>query len=296
MKNGIIPVNKPMGFTSFDVVAKCRCVLKTKKIGHAGTLDPMATGVLPIFIGTATKACDMLPDNDKAYIAEFKLGIKTDTEDITGKVIKQDENVSVKKDDILSVIPSFTGEIEQIPPMYSAVSVGGKRLYELARKGIEVERTPRKITIYKLSLESFDEEEKTGKLYIECSKGTYIRTLISDIAEKAGSIATMTSLVRVKASGFSLEECITLDELSELSDPYENLVSIEKVFSYLPKIEIKGAQERMYRNGIRLSLKKMQFKKGESEYAVFGENEFLGIAIADYENDELIIKKNFYER
>lgn len=296
MKNGIIPVNKPMGFTSFDVVAKCRGILKTKKIGHAGTLDPMATGVLPIFIGTATKACDMLPDNDKAYIAEFKLGIKTDTEDITGKVIKQDENVSTGKDDILSVIPLFMGEIMQIPPMYSAVSVGGKRLYELARKGIEVERTPRKITIYKLSLESFDEEEKTGKLYIECSKGTYIRTLISDIAEKAGSIATMTSLERVKASGFSLEECITLDELSELSDPYENLVSIEKVFSYLPKIEIKGAQERMYRNGIRLSLKKMQFKKGESEYAVFGENEFLGIAIADYENDELIIKKNFYER
>ncbi len=296
MKNGIIPVNKPMGFTSFDVVAKCRGILKTKKIGHAGTLDPMATGVLPIFIGTATKACDMLPDNDKAYIAEFKLGIKTDTEDITGKVIKQDENVSTGKDDILSVIPLFTGEIMQIPPMYSAVSVNGKRLYELARKGIEVEREPRKITIYKLSLESFDEEEKTGKLYIECSKGTYIRTLISDIAEKAGSIATMTSLERVKASGFSLEECITLDELSELSDPYENLVSIEKVFSYLPKIEIKGAQERMYRNGIRLSLKKMQFKKGESEYAVFGENEFLGIAIADYENDELIIKKNFYER
>ena len=296
MKNGIIPVNKPMGFTSFDVVAKCRGILKTKKIGHAGTLDPMATGVLPIFIGTATKACDMLPDNDKAYIAEFKLGIKTDTEDITGKVIKQDENVSVKKDDILSVIPLFTGEIMQIPPMYSAVSVGGKRLYELARKGIEVERTPRKITIYKLSLESFDEEEKTGKLYIECSKGTYIRTLISDIAEKAGSIATMTSLVRVKASGFSLSECITLDELSELSDPYEKLVSIEKVFSYLPRIEIKGAQERMYRNGIRLSLKKMQFKKGENEYAVFGENEFLGIATADYENDELIIKKNFYER
>lgn len=296
MKNGIIPVNKPMGFTSFDVVAKCRGILKTKKIGHAGTLDPMATGVLPIFIGTATKACDMLPDNDKAYIAEFKLGIKTDTEDITGKVIKQDENVSVKKDDILSVIPLFTGEIEQIPPMYSAVSVGGKRLYELARKGIEVERIPRKITIYKLSLESFDEEEKTGKLYIECSKGTYIRTLISDIAEKAGSIATMTSLIRVKASGFSLSECITLDELSAMEDPYEKTVSIEKVFSYLPRIEIKGAQERMYRNGIRLSLKKMQFKKGENEYAVFGENEFLGIATADYENDELIIKKNFYER
>lgn len=296
MKNGIIPVYKPMGFTSFDVVAKCRGILKTKKIGHAGTLDPMATGVLPIFIGTATKACDILPDNDKAYIADFKLGIKTDTEDITGKVIETADVSLIKKEDTENIIPFFTGEIMQIPPMYSAVSVGGKRLYELARKGIEVEREPRKITIYNLSLESFDEEEKTGRLYIECSKGTYIRTLISDIAGKAGSIATMTALTRVKASGFSLSECVTLEELSAMENPYEKIVPIEKVFSYLPRIEIKGAQERMYRNGIRLSIKKMQFKKGESEYAVFGENEFLGTAVADYENDELIIKKNFYER
>ncbi len=296
MKNGIIPVYKPMGFTSFDVVAKCRGILKTKKIGHAGTLDPMATGVLPIFIGTATKACDILPDNDKAYIADFKLGIKTDTEDITGKVIETADVSLIKKEDIENIIPEFTGEIMQIPPMYSAVSVGGKRLYELARKGIEVEREPRKITIYNLSLESFDEEEKTGRLYIECSKGTYIRTLISDIAGKAGFIATMTALTRVKASGFSLEECVTLEELSAMENPYEKIVSIEKVFSYLPRIEIKGAQERMYRNGIRLSIRKMQFKKGENEYAVFGENEFLGTAVADYENDELIIKKNFYER
>ena len=296
MKNGIIPVYKPMGFTSFDVVAKCRGILKTKKIGHAGTLDPMATGVLPIFIGTATKACDILPDNDKAYIADFKLGIKTDTEDITGKVIETADVSLIKKEDTENIIPFFTGEIMQIPPMYSAVSVGGKRLYELARKGIEVEREPRKITIYNLSLESFDEEEKTGRLYIECSKGTYIRTLISDIAEKAGSIATMTALTRVKASGFSLSECVTLEELSAMENPYEKIVPIEKVFSYLPRIEIKGAQERMYRNGIRLSIKKMQFKKGESEYAVSGENEFLGTAVADYENDELIIKKNFYER
>ena len=296
MKNGIIPVNKPMGFTSFDVVAKCRGILKTKKIGHAGTLDPMATGVLPIFVGTATKACDILPDNDKAYVADFKLGIKTDTEDITGKVVKEADVSFVKREDIENIVPKFMGETEQVPPMYSAVSVGGKRLYELARKGIEVEREPRKITIYKLSLQSFDEEEKTGRLYIKCSKGTYIRTLISDIAESIGAIGTMTALQRVEASGFVAEECITLDELSEMGNPYEKMVSIEKVFSYLPRIEIRGAQERMYRNGIRLSLKKLQFKKGESEYAVFGENEFLGLATADYENDELIIKKNFYER
>ena len=293
--NGIINIYKERGFTSHDVVAKLRGILKMKKIGHTGTLDPEAEGVLPVCLGTATRLCDMLTDKIKEYRAVIRFGIATDTEDMTGEIIEE-LPVTATEEKLKAVLPAFLGEQEQIPPMYSAVSVGGKRLYELARKGIEVEREPRKITIYKLSLESFDEEEKTGKLYIECSKGTYIRTLISDIAEKAGSIATMTSLERVKASGFSLEECITLDELSAMEDPYENLVSIEKVFSYLPKIEIKGAQERMYRNGIRLSLKKMQFEKGESEYAVFGENEFLGIAIADYENDELIIKKNFYER
>ncbi len=296
MKNGIIPVNKPQGFTSFDVIAKMRGILKTKKLGHAGTLDPMATGVLPVFVGTATKACDILPDNDKAYKAEFVLGQKTDTGDITGKVTKEKDCSDFSEKDILSALPKFTGEIMQVPPMYSAVSVGGKRLYELARKGIEVEREPRKIEVFSLQLLSFDENEKKGELYIECSKGTYIRTLIEDIAESFGAVATMTALCRVKASGFDISECITIEELSAMEDFSEVITPIERVFSYLPKVTLNEAQTRMYKNGIRLSLSRIKNLPQGDCLAVFGGKEFLGTALADREKGELIIAKNFYDR
>lgn len=296
MKNGIIPVNKPQGFTSFDVIAKMRGILKTKKLGHAGTLDPMATGVLPVFVGTATKACDILPDNDKAYKAEFVLGQKTDTGDITGKVTKEKDCSDFSEKDILSALPKFSGEIMQVPPMYSAVSVGGKRLYELARKGIEIEREPRKIEVFSLGLISFDEKEKKGGLYIECSKGTYIRTLIEDIAESFGAVATMIALCRVKASGFDISECVTLEELSAMDDFSEVITPIERVFSYLPKVTLNEAQTRMYKNGIRLSLSRIKnLPQGEC-LAVFGGKEFLGTALADREKGELIIAKNFYDR
>lgn len=296
MKNGIIPVNKPQGFTSFDVIAKMRGILKTKKLGHAGTLDPMATGVLPVFVGTATKACDILPDNDKAYKAEFVLGQKTDTGDITGKVTKEKDCSDFSEKDILSALPNFTGEIMQVPPMYSAVSVGGKRLYELARKGIEIEREPRKIEVFSLGLISFDENEKKGELYIECSKGTYIRTLIEDIAESIGAVATMTALCRVKASGFDISECITLEELSDMEDFSQVITPIERVFSYLPKVTLNEAQTRMYKNGIRLSLSRIKNLPQGDCLAVFGGKEFLGTALADREKGELIIAKNFYDR
>ena len=296
MKNGIIPVHKPQGFTSFDVIAKMRGILKTKKLGHAGTLDPMATGVLPVFVGTATKACDILPDNDKAYKAEFVLGQKTDTGDITGKVTEEKDCSAFTGKDILSALTKFTGEIMQVPPMYSAVSVGGKRLYELARKGIEVEREPRKIEVFSLRLISFDEDEKRGVLYIECSKGTYIRTLIEDIAESFGAVATMTALCRVKASGFDISECVTLEELSAMDDFSEVITPIERVFSYLPKVTLNEAQTRMYKNGMRLSLSRIKnLPQGEC-LAVFGGKEFLGTALADREKGELIIAKNFYDR
>ncbi|MGN0654839.1 MAG: tRNA pseudouridine(55) synthase TruB [Oscillospiraceae bacterium] len=296
MKNGIIPVNKPQGFTSFDVIAKMRGILKTKKLGHAGTLDPMATGVLPVFVGTATKACDILPDNDKAYKAEFVLGQKTDTGDITGKVTEEKDCSAFTGKDILSALTKFTGEIMQVPPMYSAVSVGGKRLYELARKGIEIEREPRKIEVFSLRLISFDEDEKRGVLYIECSKGTYIRTLIEDIAESFGAVATMTALCRVKASGFDISECVTIEELSAMDDFSEVITPIERVFSYLPKVTLNEAQTRMYKNGIRLSLSRIKnLPQGEC-LAVFGGKEFLGTALADREKGELIIAKNFYDR
>ena len=162
--NGILCINKPQGFTSFDVVAKLRGILKTKKIGHAGTLDPMATGVLPVFVGNATKACDIMPDSSKAYRASFKLGEQTDTQDSSGTVLKSFE-VNCTASDIEKLLPEFTGDIMQVPPMYSAVSVNGKRLYELARQGIEVEREPRQITVFSLVLEEYSEETKEGVFY-----------------------------------------------------------------------------------------------------------------------------------
>ena len=188
--NGILCINKPQGFTSFDVAAKLRGMLKTKKIGHAGTLDPMATGVLPVFVGNATKACDIMPDSSKAYRASFRLGEQSDTQDSTGTILKTAE-VNCTAADIEALLPKFRGEIMQIPPMYSAVSVNGKRLYELARQGIEVERESRNVTIYSLELLNFDEETQSGTLKVACSKGTYIRTLCEDIGNYLGTGGTL---------------------------------------------------------------------------------------------------------
>ncbi|MCM1480872.1 MAG: tRNA pseudouridine(55) synthase TruB, partial [Muribaculaceae bacterium] len=183
---GVICVNKPAGFTSFDVIAKMRGILKMKRLGHGGTLDPMATGVLPVFAGRAAKACDILPDSGKTYEAGFRFGVTTDTQDVTGTVTKE-RKADVTAEQLETVLENFRGEIMQIPPMYSAVSVGGKRLYDLARKGIEVERTARPVTIYTLELLEFNEGGQCGVLKISCSKGTYVRTLINDIGEALGS-------------------------------------------------------------------------------------------------------------
>ena len=171
--NGIICVNKPQGFTSFDVIAKLRGIMKIRRLGHGGTLDPMATGVLPVFVGTATKACDIMPDNTKSYRAGFKLGQVTDTQDITGEVLTSSD-MAVNRDTLEAVIPEFVGDIMQLPPMYSAVQVNGQRLYDLARQGVEVERTPRQIHVDRLELVEYDEESREGVREIYCGKGTYL--------------------------------------------------------------------------------------------------------------------------
>ncbi len=212
--NGIIVVNKPQDFTSFDVCAKMRGILGTKKIGHAGTLDPMATGVLPIFVGTATKACDILPDNDKVYLAGFRLGATSDTQDVWGDVTEKSET-PISRSEVEGILPNFRGDIMQIPPMYSAVQVNGQRLYDLARQGIVVKREPRPIKIHRLELKEYLENQ--GFLEISCSKGTYIRTLINDIGEGLAVGGIMTSLVRTKAAGFTLSDAITLEELQEIA-------------------------------------------------------------------------------
>lgn len=296
--NGIILINKPQDFTSFDVCAKMRGILHIKKIGHAGTLDPMATGVLPVFVGKATKACDIMPDSSKAYRAEVKFGAKTDTLDKTGKVTEKFEK-RVFSEDIKSVLPKFTGEISQVPPMYSAVKINGKKLYELARQGKTVERPERKVTIEKLVLENFDEEEQTAVFYIECSSGTYIRTLADDIASGIGSGAYLTGLIRTKAAGFDISETITLDELQTLADEQKvdsAVIPIDRVFCNLPKIKLSEKQTVMYRNGVKLYLRNIKgIEQATESYAVYSNvNEFMGTAKTDFENGVLKIGKNFF--
>lgn len=293
---GVICVNKPRDFTSFDVIAKMRGILKMKRLGHAGTLDPMATGVLPVFAGRATKACDILPDHDKTYEAGFRFGITTDTQDVTGTVINE-RSAKVTAEQLEMALESFRGEIMQVPPMYSAVSVGGKRLYELARKGIEVEREARPITVYSLELKEFDGSVQCGTLKISCSKGTYIRTLINDIGEALGCGGIMTSLVRTSACGFTLEDCVTLEQLQAAADSADGFTRfvkpIESVFADLPTVRLSSAQERMYRNGVKLDLKRIRTDGNGERVSVYGESGFIGTALADIKNGVLRAEKTF---
>lgn len=294
--NGIICVNKPQDFTSFDVIAKLRGILRIKRLGHGGTLDPMATGVLPVFVGTATKACDIMPDNSKSYLASFRLGQTSDTQDITGEILSSSD-MTVGYDMLNDVLPCFRGKIMQLPPMYSAVQVNGQRLYDLARQGIEVERTPREIEISSLSLVDYDEEKREGVLEIGCSKGTYIRTIINDIGEKLGCGGIMTSLVRTSSGGFTLNDCFTFDEIQNARDEErleELILPIERVFEKLPKIRLGEAQSRMYRNGVKLDLERVRDVHDEADtYAVYAhEVGFIGTAVADRENGVLRIGKN----
>jgi len=212
--NGTLIIDKPTGWTSFDVVAKLRGALRIKRIGHGGTLDPMATGVLPVFIGTATRMANTSTDADKEYIAGIKLGTVTDTQDITGNILSEND-VSVTIDDLKAILPRFTGPQKQLPPMFSAKKQNGKKLYELARKGIEVEREPRDINIYELELTECQECQTSVPLTlrIKCSKGTYIRTLCHDIGAALGCGATMSSLRRTKSGVFKIEQAHTLDDV-----------------------------------------------------------------------------------
>ncbi|MCL2052921.1 MAG: tRNA pseudouridine(55) synthase TruB [Oscillospiraceae bacterium] len=285
--NGIICVNKPSGFTSFDVIAKLRGILKFRKLGHAGTLDPLATGVLPIFAGKAAKACNLMPNDDKAYEAGFRLGIETDTLDITGTVKKSISDFNVSAELINDTLPEFTGNISQLPPMYSAVSVGGVKLYKLARKGIEVERVPRPVRVYELSLLSYDGSAE-GVLRISCSKGTYVRTIISDIGEKLGCGAVMTSLIRTKACGFTLSDCVTLEEL-EKNGAEKYIIPIDTLFTELPEIRLHAELEKKYRNGVRTEMRNTKSESGR--YRVYGaDGMFIGIAAMV--NNELRVEKN----
>ncbi len=283
--NGVLIVDKPARFTSFDVVAVLRKLSGQRKIGHTGTLDPNATGVLPLLLGNAAKAQDIIPNHDKEYVAGFRLGITTDTLDIWGQV-KTEQKSSADRIATEAVIKDFTGEIEQIPPMFSAVSVNGRRLYDLARQGIEVERKPRKVTVYELELVSFDEKKQSGTLRVKCSKGTYIRTLIDDLGRKLGTGAVMTALRRTMACGFELKQALTLDEIKKLSQNGElekTLLSTESLFFDYPELWVTDAQATRFYNGgeldvIRTKLADRNIAEG-SIYRVKGLKKFLGLGI-----------------
>lgn len=289
-------MNKPSGFTSFDVIAKLRGILKIKRLGHSGTLDPIALGVLPVFIGNAAKACDILPDNSKSYRAEFKFGLSTDTQDITGKIIQQYDK-KVSREDILEIIPAFTGDIFQIPPMYSAVQVNGKRLYDLARQGVEIERPEREIHIDSIKLENFNEETQSGTLFIICSKGTYIRTVINDIGNSLGCGGIMTSLVRTSTSGFTLDDCFTFEQVENAvkSDNIESLlIPIDSAFMIYPEIHLCEHQTKLYKNGVKLDLQRIKnILPQNDKYRVYSyDNKFIGLALAEHDNNILKVYKN----
>ena len=247
--NGIVVVNKEKGYTSHDVVNVIRRILGTRKVGHTGTLDPNATGVLPVCVGKSTRVSDMLMFSDKEYIAKVKLGITTDTYDAWGSVLSENE-VNVSESELKSAISSFTGEIMQLPPMYSAIKQNGKKLYELARSGIEVDRKERKITIYECELISF--ENDTFKIRVKCSKGTYIRSLCHDIGQYLGCGACMTELVRTKASVFDIENSMTLSKIEEkvLKDGKNSVLQPpDTVFTEYEKLNVTEVVTNRLLNG-----------------------------------------------
>lgn len=249
MLNGVIIIYKEAGFTSHDVVAKMRGICKQKKIGHTGTLDPQATGVLPVCLGSGTKLCDMLTDKDKEYIAELRLGVETDTQDLTGQVLKETV-VQVSEQEVRDAILQFQGAYDQIPPMYSALKVNGKKLYELAREGKEVERKARRVQI--LEIEIIEMTLPVVKMRVACSKGTYIRTLCADIGEKLGCGGAMQSLQRTKVGNFTLERSLTLSELEKLRDQNrleEILFPVESAFAECPTLHVTKEFVKLIDNG-----------------------------------------------
>ncbi len=296
--DAVIIVNKPKEYTSFDVIAVLRKIFNQKKIGHTGTLDPIATGVLPVLLGTAAKAQRFMKEFPKEYIASLKLGITTDSGDITGNILKT-SNTKISKEDIKNTLPKFIGKIYQIPPMYSAIKIGGNKLCDLARKGIEVKREKRLINIYRTNLLEYDFQNQTAKIKVVCSPGTYIRTLISDIGNILSCGGVMTDLIRTKSNGFSLEESYTLDQLKVLSAEKLNEIVIptSDLLKHYEEVLITPSQKIRFKNGGGLSLSRINLNQNDIKdskiYQVKAENKFIGLGIINKEKGELSVLKNF---
>lgn len=295
--NGIICIDKPQGFTSFDVIGKLRGILKMRRLGHSGTLDPMATGVLPVFVGHATKACGILPDERKAYIADFRLGQVSDTLDCTGTIFETHEFSGITEEQVRSQLSQFVGDIDQIPPMYSAVSVDGKRLYELARAGKTVERKARRVHVDAVTLTAFDPETGEGTLEIRCGSGVYVRTILHDLGQALGCGAVMTALRRTMSNGLPIERCFTFEQIQQLAQEgrlAEAIIPIGAVFASLPEIRLNEKQTMHYRNGVKLGLSQLKGQITDADrYAVYGKSEgFLGTALADRNENCLRVERN----
>ncbi len=284
--NGIVIVDKPQGWTSQDVTARLRRVFNTRRIGHGGTLDPMATGVLPVFVGRGTRAVEFFEHAEKIYETVLKPGITTDTEDITGTVLTQQE-ASLTKEQVEAVLPRFRGEILQVPPMYSALKVNGKKLYDLARKGVEVERQPRPITVHELTLLGMDSEGIA--LRVHCSKGTYIRTLCKDIGEALGCGGCMASLRRVQAGEYTAGDAVPLETLLETENPEQYLKPVDSMFAGYPAIALTPKQEQRVRNGNAFSC-----NMEAGTYRVYSQSgEFL--ALSQVNSGVMSTVKSFFE-
>ena len=292
---GIILLDKPKDITSFGAVARVRRICGEKKCGHTGTLDPMATGVLTVMLGGATRFIELLPSHNKAYHASFRLGTTPDTLDITGKVLETRE-VNVTAEEVKEKINDFIGDINQLPPMYSAVSVNGQRLYDLARQGIEVERKARQVTVFSIDVLAENEEAGEYEIHVECSSGTYIRTLISDLGEALGCGAVMTDLRRTKANGFEIGNAVTLEQLEEAVNNgkiSDLLIPVDRALEEYPVIKVSEAQAKRFRNGGELSLERLRYPRMLGFFRVYDPyGNFIGIGEIG-QKDCLEIKRVF---
>ena len=283
--DGIVIVDKPQDWTSQDVTARLRRVFNTRRIGHGGTLDPMATGVLPVFVGRATRGVEFFEHAEKTYETVLRLGLTTDTEDITGTVLTE-KPVSFTQEQLAETLAAFRGEIMQVPPMYSALKVNGQKLCDLARKGKTVERQPRPITIHELTL--LEQGETNLRLRIRCSKGTYIRTLCKDIGEHLGCGGCMESLRRVQAGEYTITEAIPLQELLDTTEPENYLRGVDTMFRNYPEVTLTANQEKRCRNGNSFSV-----KLPEGTYRAYSQSgEFL--MLAKVEDGVMVTIKSFF--
>ena len=275
--DGIILINKQKNYTSHDVVNKVKKITKSK-VGHTGTLDPNATGVLPLLLGNATKISKYLINHDKEYEVLLQLGTKTDTADAEGKIIEEkDVNIdSLSEENVKKVLSTFLGKQKQMPPMYSAIKVNGKKLYQYARQGQEVEIKPREIEIYEIKLTNLDKKQKQISLVVSCSKGTYIRSLCEDIADRLGTVGFMKELNRTKVGEFNIKDCVTIEEFEEKynKNDFSDIITIEEIFKENPKIELDNLNIKQYLNGVKIKVPAQ-----DAVYRTYLNNKFIGLGI-----------------